>query len=100
MDKQSIANCLDQIRWKRFRDGAYSSRDPYLAVQGTLRKMRTDSTVELGKVELLMLLQATQESINHIQRREHLPETLTEVRALRDVLQQMVAEVIANAGPR
>ena len=84
-----IAACLEQVKWKRYRDGSYSSSDPYLAVQDTLRSMRSGDDIALGKAELLLLLQATTESIRYIQKHTHLPETLSTAQALRDELHQM-----------
>ena len=89
MDRETIVACLEQIKWKRYRDGTYSNSDPYVAVKGKLYHMRDGGDETLTKAELLLLFQATRESVDYIASRDHLPETLTEAMELKNRLHAM-----------
>jgi hypothetical protein len=93
MDKEQIELCIEQIKYKRFRNGIYSGLDPYVAVKEKLYKMRQDPDIALNETELLLLLQATKESIQYIRQREHLPETLEKVQGLEKYLRVTVMEM-------
>lgn len=81
MDTQTISQCLEVIKWKRYRDGSYSGEDPFLAIQDKLRQQEP-----LSKAEVLLLLQANEEGIQEIQKRQHLPDTLAKAQTLSDML--------------
>jgi len=84
-----IGACLEQIKWKRYRDGSYSNTDPYVAVKEILYRIRDGEEITLSKAEILLLYQATRESVGYISRREHLPETLEAAITLRNELHLM-----------
>ncbi|HUT15192.1 MAG TPA: hypothetical protein VM537_29110 [Anaerolineae bacterium] len=89
MDRETIRACLEQIEWQRYRDGTYSNMDPYVAVKETLYRMRQDATVTLNRAEILLLYQATKESVDYIPTRPHMPETLANAVRLKNQLHEM-----------
>ncbi|MHC4616926.1 MAG: caspase family protein [Planctomycetota bacterium] len=71
-DAEDIETLLEQIRWRRYHDGSYSSKDSLLAIRDKLRRMRSRSHAagivddELSIDELRVLFNVTSENIKHV----------------------------------